>query len=143
MSDDGSLGFVVAAFGALRCRRIRGLAADDVVEFVANDVVMDVELVKNLGCDVVVVPQERYKEMFRSDDVGFIKLGFEIGDLEDLLGLLGERDVADRQRSAGGAHRVLDRFLQFIEIDSEVPEDLYGDSLPLADDAEQQMFSAD
>jgi len=49
---------------------------------------MDVELVENLGCDVVVIPQEREKEMFRADYIGFIKFGFEIGDLENLLACL-------------------------------------------------------
>src|SRR5689334_7568567 len=81
--------------------------------------------------------------MLRPDDVGLVELRLEIGDLEDLLRLFRQGDVADRERPARGADGVLDRFLQLVKIDAEVPKDFDRDSFPLAYHAEQKMLCPD
>jgi hypothetical protein len=81
--------------------------------------------------------------MLGADHFRLVELGLEIGDLEHLLGLLGQGNVADRERAAGAAHRVFDRLLQLEEIHPEIAENLDRDAFALAHDAEQQMFRAD
>ena len=104
---------------------------------------MDVELVEDLSGDVVVVAEEREEQMLGPDDVRLVELGLEVGDLQDLLGLLRQRDVADRQRPAGGPDRVLDRLLQLVQVHAEVAEDLHGDPFSLPDHTEEEMLRPD
>ena len=109
----------------------------------AHDVVMDVELVKDLRGDIVVVPEERKEQMLRADDIRFVELRLEIGDFQDLFGLFRQRDIADGQRPAGGPDRILDRLLQLVEVHAEIPEDLDGNPFPFPDDAEEQVLRPD
>ena len=104
---------------------------------------MDVELVEDLRGDIVVVPQERQEQVLRPDDIRLVQLRFEIGDLQDLFRLFGQRDVADRERPARRPDRILDGLLQLVEIHAEIPENLDRDPFPFADDAEQQVLRPD
>ncbi len=100
-------------------------------------------LLKDLGRNVLLVAQEREQEVLGPDHVRLIELGLEVGDLEDLLSLLRERDGADRERPAGRADGVLDGLLELEKVTSEVSEDLDGDPLALADDPEQEVLGPD
>jgi hypothetical protein len=101
-----------------------------------------IKLVKDLCGDVVVVAQKGKEKMFGTDYVGFIKLGFEIGNLQDFLGLLGERDIADGESAARSTNRILDGFFQFVEIDAEITKDLYCNAFALPYDSEEKMLGA-
>ncbi len=104
---------------------------------------MDVELVQDLRRNVVVVAEKRKQQMLRADHIGLVELGLEVGDLEDLFRLLRQRNIADGEGSSGCADSVLDRFLQLVEVDAEISEDLHGNAFALADDPEEQMLRAD
>ena len=54
------LRFILLLFrGLMSLRRRRWLAADNIIEFVAHDVVVDVKLMHDLRCDIIVIAQER------------------------------------------------------------------------------------
>jgi hypothetical protein len=78
-------------------RRGGGLPADDVVQFAPDHIVVNIELMQYLGGNIVIVTKQGQQEMFCSNDIGFVQLGLEVGDLQHLFGLFGERDVADGQ----------------------------------------------
>ena len=140
----GGAGAPAAARGLVGGGARGGLAAEDRVELGPDGVVGHRErLLQDLGRHVLVVAEERQEQVLGPDHVGLVELGLEVGDLEDLLGLLRERDVPDGQRPAGRADRVLDGLLELEQVAPEVPEDLDGDPLALADDPEQQVLGAD
>ncbi len=76
-------------------------------------------------------------------DVGLVELRFQVGDLEHLLGLLGQRNVADGERSAGGPDSIFDRLFQLVEVDTEIAQDLDGNSFTYPNDAKEQVFRTD
>jgi hypothetical protein len=95
---------------------------------------------QDLRGDIIVVTQERQEQVLRADDVRFIELGFEVRDLQYLLRLFSERDVADRKRAARSPDGILDRFLQLVKVYSEITEDLDGDPFAFSYDPKQKVF---
>src|SRR5690606_19273743 len=121
-----------------------GLSADDRTAFGSCGGVGGREsLLEDLRGDVLVVAEQAQQQVLGPNHVALVELGLEVGDLEHRLGLLRERDVADGEGAAGGAHGVLDGLLQLEEVAPEVAEDLHGDPLAFADDAEEEVFGAD
>ena len=118
---DGGLGLLRLLF---RRRLVvlgrRWLAADNVVQLPPDHVVVDVELVEDLCSDVVIVPQEGKEQMFRSDNIRFVQFRFKVRDLEDLLGLLRQRDVPYGQGSPRRADGILNRLYQLVEVHPQV-----------------------
>lgn len=114
-----------------------------VLQLCADRVVRDAELGEDLSGNIVVIAKEREEEVLGPDDIILVEFCFEVGDLQNLFCLLGQGDVADRQRSAGGPDGILDRLLDLEKISPKVAKDLHCDPLTLTDNPKEQMLCAD
>ena len=81
--------------------------------------------------------------MLRADHITLVELRLEIGNFEDLLRLLGERDVSNGERSPSRANRFFDRTLEAAKIYAEVAQDFDGNTFSLPDNAQQEVFCTD
>ena len=117
---------------------------EDALEFLFCFVVVDVQREQGLGGHVVFVFQNGEEKVFGSDDGALECLGLEVGDLQDFLGLLDERDVARvAAGDVGGRDAALDHFPKSGEVDVEPFQDADGRAFSFPDDAEQKMLHAD
>jgi hypothetical protein len=81
--------------------------------------------------------------MFGADGVAFVKLGLEVSDPENLFGLFGEGDVADRNRPTDTAHGVFDGLLELSKIAFKVTEDAYCHPVAQTNYAKNKVFGTD
>ena len=82
--------------------------------------------------------------MLRANDRAFEGLGFEVGDLQDLLRLLDEGDVPRvAGLDGGGRNAALDHLAQTRQVHIESFQDTDGRTLSLPDDTEQKVLDSD
>ena len=80
--------------------------------------------------------------MLGANDIRLVELCLEIRYLQNLFGLFGKGDVANRQGSAGCPDSIFNRLLQFVKIDPEIPKDLHSYSFTFPDDAKEEVLRA-
>ena len=130
--------------GALRLRRRAGGRAlrQDPDDLVADLVEVDAERLEDTGGDPLALADEAEEQVLRADVVVAEAAGLVDGQLDDALGPWRQPDLAD-DRAVAATDDELDRRPHLRQLDVHVLEDARGDTLALADEAEEQMLRAD
>ena len=97
-----------------------------------------------LGCHVVFVFQDAEQQVLRSDDGALENFGFQIGDFQNLLGLLDQGDVARATGlGATGPDRAFHEFAELLQVAIQPLKDAHSGAFSFFDDAQQQVFHPD
>ena len=91
--------------------------------------------------DALALAHEAEEQVLRADVAVVEAPGLFDGQLDDLLGARRQANLA-ADRLLAPADDELDRGANLVQLDAEVVEDLGGDTIALADEAEQQVLSA-
>ena len=108
----------------------------------ADLVQVDAERLEDAGGDPLALADEAEEQVLRADVVVAEAARLVDGQLDDALGARGQADLAD-DRPIAAADDELDRGPDLGQLDVHVLEDARGDTLALADEAEEQMLRAD
>ena len=115
-----------------------------VFKFFFRHVVIDVECVNAFRCYVVFVFQNAQQKVLCANDPTLENFGFEVGDLEDFLGLFDEWDVSGPTWLGGtGPDRTLDELPQFLEVTIQPFQNANCGAFTFFDDAEEEVFHTD
>ena len=108
----------------------------------ADLVEVDPERLEDAGGDPLALADEAEEQVLRADVVVAEAAGLVDGQLDDPLGARGQADLAD-DRAITATDDELDRGPDLGQLDVHVLEDARGDTLALADEAEEQVLRAD
>ena len=108
----------------------------------ADLVEVDPERLEDAGGDALALADEAEEQVLRADVVVAEAARLVDGQLDDALGARGQPDLAD-DRPIAAADDELDRGPDLGQLDVHVLEDARGDTLALADEAEEQVLRAD
>ncbi len=128
----------------LRLLRGSGAArlAQDVDDLVADLVEVDAEALEHAGGDSLALPHQAEEQVLCTDVVVAEAPGLVDGELDDALRPRREADFA-HDWPIPAADDELDGSADLGQLDVHVLEDARGDTLALADEAEQQMLGPD
>ena len=139
--DDGGLARL-AVGGALAFLRVRGRLVQDVDDLRADLVQADAERFEHAGGDALALAHEAEQQVFGADVVVVEPSRLVDRQLDDFLGARGQANIAGH-RSITAADDELDGAAHLVQLDAEIAQHLGRDALALADQAEQQVLSAD
>ena len=130
--------------GALRLRGRAGGRAlrQDADDLVADLVEVDPERLEDTGGDPLALADEAEEQVLRADVVVAEAAGLVDRELDDPLGARRQADLAD-DRPIAATDDELDGGPDLGQLDVHVLEDARGDTLALADQAEEQVLRAD
>ena len=120
----------------------RGRLRQDADDLVADLVEVDAEALEDAGGDALAFADEAEQQMLGADVVVAEAAGLVDRELDDPLRARRQADLAD-DRPIAAADDELDGGPDLGQLDVHVLEDARGDTLALADEAEQQMLGAD
>ena len=95
-------------------------------------------------CYVVFVFQDAEQQVLSADDAALENLRLEVGDLQNLFGLLHQGNVP-RSTWFGRtrAHRAFHQLAQLLKVAIEPLEDADGRAFTFFDDAQKEVFHTD
>ncbi len=134
--------------GLARALRLLGTGAgggalrQDPDDLVADLVEVDAQRLEDAGGDPLALADQAEEQVLRADVVVAEPASLVDGELDDALRARGEPDLTD-DRAVATADDELDGRPDLGELDVHVLEDARGDTLALADEAEEQMLRAD
>ena len=114
----------------------------DADDLVADLVEVDAERLEDAGGDALALADEAEEQVLGADVVVAEPAGLVDGELDDALRARGEPDLAD-DRPVAATDDELDGGPDLGELDVHVLEDPRGDTLALADEAQEQVLRAD
>ena len=127
--------------GALLRPRIV-LVAEEGQGLLAHLVKARAERLEDLGRDRLAFLHQAQEQVLGADVVVPELPGFLDRELEDALGLRGERHLSEREGLRESGERALHLGLDRLEPEAEALEHRRGDSLPVADQTEEDMLGA-
>ena len=124
-------------------RRAGGRALrQDVDDLGAHLLEADAEALEHAGRDAFALADQAEQQVLGADVVVVEAARFVDGELDDLLGARRQADFAD-DRPVAAADDELDRRADLVQLDAHVLENLGGDAVAFADQAEEQVLGAD
>ena len=131
---------------AADCRRrllLRHLGAEEAQRLRLRGVEVDARVGQNLRGNALLFAQQAEQQVLGADVAVAQIAGFAHGELEYFLGARRIGEIGSG-RGCGLTllHGLLDLLLNLVEVDAEVLEDGGGDTLALADEAEQDVLGA-